>query len=423
MADVRQIKNSRWYAWLVVGLLSVVALLNYLDRQVLSTMRESIAVDIEALQNMENFGMLMAVFLWIYAFLSPVAGGFADRFSRKWIIVGSLGVWSAITLGMGYCTSFEQMLVLRALMGVSEALYIPAGLALITEYHTGKTRSLATGIHMIGLYLGQALGGFGATVAHHLSWQETFHWFGIIGVVYAVVLSLVLMDKRTVSTKNAPADTVVAKVPVKIGLRRLFTSPAFWVILVMFAAPSLPGWAVRNWLPTLFAENLGIDMMQAGPMSTISIAASSLIGVLIGGVLSDKWVMKNLRGRVYTSAIGLALTIPALIFVGTGSTALAIVGAALFFGIGYGLFDANNMPILCQFVPDSLRSTAYGFMNFVGVLAGAVVTQVLGAWAQEGHLGIGFAVLAGVVLLALILQIVFLRPKAIDMTNQEFYQK
>lgn len=423
MADVRQIKNSRWYAWLVVGLLSVVALLNYLDRQVLSTMRESIAVDIEALQNMENFGMLMAVFLWIYAFLSPVAGGFADRFSRKWIIVGSLGVWSAITLGMGYCTSFEQMLVLRALMGVSEALYIPAGLALITEYHTGKTRSLATGIHMIGLYLGQALGGFGATVAHHLSWQETFHWFGIIGVVYAVVLSLVLMDKRTVSTKNAPADTVVAKVPVKIGLRRLFTTPAFWVILVMFAAPSLPGWAVRNWLPTLFAENLGIDMMQAGPMSTISIAASSLIGVLIGGVLSDKWVMKNLRGRVYTSAIGLALTIPALILVGTGSTALAIVGAALFFGIGYGLFDANNMPILCQFVPDSLRSTAYGFMNFVGVLAGAVVTQVLGAWAQEGHLGIGFAVLAGVVLLALILQIVFLRPKAIDMTNQEFYQK
>lgn len=423
MADVRQIKNSRWYAWLVVGLLSIVALLNYLDRQVLSTMRESIAVDIEALQNMENFGMLMAVFLWIYAFLSPVAGGFADRFSRKWIIVGSLGVWSAITLGMGYCTSFEQMLVLRALMGVSEALYIPAGLALITEYHTGKTRSLATGIHMIGLYLGQALGGFGATVAHHLSWQETFHWFGIIGVVYAVVLSLVLMDKRTVSTKNAPADTVVAKVPVKLGLRRLFTTPAFWVILVMFAAPSLPGWAVRNWLPTLFAENLGIDMMQAGPMSTISIAASSLIGVLIGGVLSDKWVMKNLRGRVYTSAIGLALTIPALIFVGTGSTALAIVGAALFFGIGYGLFDANNMPILCQFVPDSLRSTAYGFMNFVGVLAGAVVTQVLGAWAQEGHLGIGFAVLAGVVLLALILQIVFLRPKAIDMTNQEFYQK
>lgn len=423
MADVRQIKDSRWYAWLVVALLSVVALLNYLDRQVLSTMRESIAVDIQALQDMENFGRLMAVFLWIYAFLSPVAGGFADRFSRKWIIVGSLGVWSAITLGMGYCTTFNQMLVLRAIMGVSEALYIPAGLALITEYHTGKTRSLATGIHMIGLYLGQALGGFGATVAHHLSWQETFHWFGIIGVVYAIILSFVLMDKRTVSSKQAPADMVVAKVPVRKGLKRLFTTPAFWVILFMFAAPSLPGWAVRNWLPTLFAENLGVDMMQAGPMSTISIAASSLVGVVVGGVLSDKWVMKNFRGRVYISAIGLALTIPALIFVGIGNTAFAIVGAALCFGIGYGLFDANNMPILCQFVPDSLRSTAYGFMNFVGVLAGATVTQVLGAWAQKGNLGIGFAVLAGVVLIALILQIVFLKPKAVDMTNQKFYQQ
>ena len=121
----------------------------------------------------------MAVFLWIYGFMSPVAGMVADRVNRKWLIVGSLFVWSFVTLMMGYCTDFNQIYYLRALMGVSEALYIPAGLSLITDYHQEKTRSLAVGIHMTGLYVGQALGGFGATVASAYTWETTFHWFGI----------------------------------------------------------------------------------------------------------------------------------------------------------------------------------------------------------------------------------------------------
>ena len=190
---------------------------------------------------------------------------------------------------------------------------------------------------------------------------------------------------------------------------------AFWVILFYFAAPSLPGWATKNWLPTLFSESLKIDMAQAGPLSTITIAISSFIGVIIGGVLSDKWVQKNIRGRVYTGAIGLGLTIPALILLGYGTSFVAVVGAALCFGVGYGMFDANNMPILCQFVPAKLRATAYGFMNMVGVFAGAAVTQLLGKFTDDGNLGFGFAILAGIVALALIVQLSTLRPKVDNM--------
>ena len=135
----------------------------------------------------------------------------------------------------------------------------------------------------------------------------------------------------------------------------IFSTAAFWVILFYFAAPSLPGWATKNWLPTLFSESLNIPMSQAGPLSTITIAASSFIGVIFGGILSDRWVQKNIRGRVYTGAIGLALTIPSLVLLGFGSSLVAIVGAAMLFGIGYGMFDANNMPILCQFIPAKLH--------------------------------------------------------------------
>ena len=409
-------KNSKIYPWVVVGLLWGVALLNYMDRQMLSTMKEAMQVDITELQSATNFGYLMAIFLWIYALMSPVSGIIADRLSRKWLIVGSLFVWSSVTYLMGIADTFNQIVWLRALMGVSEALYIPAGLSLIADYHTGKSRSLAVGIHMTGLYMGQAIGGFGATVAAAFSWHTTFHWFGIIGIAYAVILMLFLHDKKI---EPIPTEKLQAKPHEKegvlISLKSLLTNVAFWVILLYFAAPSLPGWATKNWLPTLFAENLNLPMSQAGPLSTITIAVSSFIGVIIGGPLSDRWVQKNLRGRVYTGAIGLGLTIPSLLLLGFGHNLIAVVAAGLLFGIGFCIFDTNNMPILCQFVSRKQRATAYGVMNMIGVAAGAFITHLLGRWGDNGNLGIGFAMLAIVVAVALFVQLYFLRPKTDNM--------
>lgn len=405
-------KKSNVYPWIVVALLWGVALLNYMDRQMLSTMKDSMQIDITELQSAANFGRLMAVFLWIYGLMSPVAGLIADRLNRKWLIVCSLFVWSAVTYLMGIADTFNQVFWLRALMGISEALYIPAGLSLIADYHTGRSRSLAVGIHMTGLYTGQAIGGFGATVAAAFSWHTTFHWFGIIGIAYAIILMLFLRDKKSEPvTPVQSTNTEEQKVNIFQSLRMLFSNIAFWVILLYFAAPSLPGWATKNWLPTLFAENLNLPMSQAGPLSTITIAVSSFIGVLTGGLLSDKWVQRNLRGRIYTGAIGLGLTIPSLLLLGFGHSLVAVVGAGLLFGIGYGIFDANNMPILCQFVSAKQRATAYGVMNMTGVFAGAAITDLLGQLGDGGNLGLGFAMLAIVVVVALCAQLYFLRPK------------
>lgn len=407
-------RNKTYYPWVVVGLLWVVALLNYMDRQMLSTMKSAMMVDIIELESAANFGRLMSIFLWIYGFMSPVAGMIADRVNRKWLIVGSLFVWSFVTLMMGFCTDFNQIYYLRALMGVSEALYIPAGLSLITDYHQEKTRSLAVGIHMTGLYLGQALGGFGATVASRYGWEQAFFTFGLIGIGYALVLILFLHDKKNEEQPARAVGQPLQEHPVRgaiKGLGVIFNTFAFWIILLYFTTPSLPGWATKNWLPTLFSENLSLDMAQAGPLSTITIALASFCGVIIGGVLSDKWVQRNVRGRVYTGAIGLALTIPALLLLGFGDSFPMIVGGGLCFGLGFGIFDANNMPILCQFISPRYRATAYGLLNMTGVFAGAAITDFLGRSTDAGNLGHDFAMLAGVVLVALVIQLIFLRPK------------
>ena len=406
-----KLKSSKAYPWIVVGLLWVVALLNYMDRQMRSTMREAMQIDIAELESAVNFGRLMAIFLWIYGCISPFAGAIADRISRKWLIIGSLAVWSGVTLAMGFCTTYNQIYVLRALMGISEALYIPAGLSLIADYFTGSSRSLAVGIHMTGLYLGQAVGGFGATIAAAFSWQQTFLCFGIAGVAYAALLAIMLEDRRNEKSECGPdAAEPPAKEPVWKSFALIFSNISFWTILFFFAASSLPGWSTKNWLPTLFAESLGIPMSQAGPLSTITIAVSSFFGVLIGGSLSDNWVRKNIRGRIYTSAIGLAMMIPALVFIGLGSGLVSAIGAGVCFGVGYGMFDTNNMPILCQFVSSRHRATAYGIMNMTGVFFGALITQVLGRWADKGNLGLGFALMAAALGIALLLQLTVLRP-------------
>ncbi|MCH5219902.1 MAG: MFS transporter [Muribaculaceae bacterium] len=413
---------KKWYPWMVVALLWVVALLNYMDRQMLSTMRDAMAIDITDLESKVLFGKVMAAFMWIYGFMSPVSGIVADRVNRKWLIVLSLGVWSTVTLLMGYATSYDQVYWLRALMGVSEALYIPAALSLIADYFTGKQLSLAIGIHMTGLYMGQAIGGFGAFVAESISWQSTFHWFGIVGIVYAFVLVAFLYESRreTAAQKEEEKKQTLGETlrsnfaAIRSSLGILLTNIAFWTIIFFFASCSVPGWATKNWLPTLFSDSLDVPMSVAGPIATITIAFASFIGVMIGGPMADKWSKKNLKGRIYTSAIGLTLMIPSLVLMGFGTTFVAAVGAGILFGLGYGLFDANNMPILCQFVSDRSRATAYGMMNMSGLFIGALATNVLGSLAEKDMMGLGFACMAGALCLALILQLAVLKPKTLN---------
>ncbi|MGI6572273.1 MAG: MFS transporter [Fermentimonas sp.] len=324
---------------------------------------------------------------------------------------------SAVTYGLGHAQTFQQVYWLRALMGVSEALYLPTGLAMIADYHSSKTRSLAVGIHMSGLYAGQAFGGFGATIAANYSWHTVFHWFGLIGIVYAFILVFLLHDKeghariRRAKLKPEPQNKGVKKESVFSSLGVIFGTFSFWILLFYFMAPSFPGWATKNWLPTLFTENLGIEMAKAGPMATISIAIASFIGVMIGGPLSDRWVQKNIRGRIYTSVIGLSLTIPSLILLGFGHNYLGLIGAATLFGIGFGMFDTNNMPILCQIIPQRYRATSYGIMNMMGVFAGYAVTRILGSSTDAGNLGADFSKLSIIVFIAVVLMLVFVKPK------------
>ena len=408
------------YAWAVVALLWPVVMLNYLDRQMVSSIRTSIRADIPSIANDQDFGTLMAVFMWVYAFLSPVGGFIADKFNRRWTVIASLFVWSAVTWATGHAQTYSQMLTCRALMGISEAFYIPAALALIADFHTGGTRAKAIGIHQSGLYVGLALGGVGGYIAQTSSWRNCFTWFGAAGVIYAAVLILALRDASRVPSPSPPSGE-------RAGVRgqsenenvtfgktffALWSQPAFWILVIYFTLPAIAGWVTKNWLPTFLGDTFNLKQGPAGLSATGYIQIASFVGVLLGGVVADWWMRRTNRGRIYTSALGVFLLVPALLLLGYAWTLPVAIGAMILFGLGWGFYDCNNMPILCQIARPEHRATGYGFMNLVSISVGAVATVALGWMRDHGiKFSIAFAVSAAVALLGAAL-ILLLKPRA-----------
>lgn len=402
--------ESKGYAWLLVGLLWVVAFLNYFDRILITSMRDPIVADFNL--NDAQFGLLTSVFLWSYGFVSPFGGFLADRYSRKLVIVVSVFIWSAVTLWTGYVKSFEEMLVTRVLMGISEACYIPAALALITDYHTGKTRSLATGLHMCGLYTGLALGGLGGFIAEYWGWRYGFHVFGLFGVLYALILVYFIKDKK-VPEGDKEEEKVLKqeRFSVQEILKSLFRLPSFYIILVYFAVLGMANWFVNGWLPTFLKEQFRLDLGTAGISATGYMQVGSFLGVILGGIIADRWVQHNPKGRVNVMIIGFCVGAPFLfIMASTEVFGLAIV-AMLVFGLARGFNDANLMPLLRQVVDQRYIATAYGFLNFLSTIVGGLMVYMGGALKDaEVSLSIIYQIIA-VVLLVVSLSLIGIRLK------------
>jgi MFS family permease len=420
-------ERSRGYAWLVVALLLPVALLNYLDRQMLATMKASMVADIPTIANRADWGLILGSFKWTYALLGPIGGYVADRVGRRWVIGSSLLVWSAVTWWTGHSTTFHELLAARAMMGISEAFYFPAALALITEYHLGPTRSRAVGVHQAGVYLGQILGGFAGYVAESpvFGWRWAFSTSGLVGVIYAIPLLALLRDRRgdvvpselgTEGERAAPSlgmtEAVAARGggPVRV-VRGLLGNRDYLLLVAYFTLPAIAGWIVRDWMPEILRERFNLGQGRAGVSAILFVQVASLFGALLGGFLADRWARRTSRGRIYVSAIGTSLFLPALFGVGNADTLrIAIVGLTLF-GLGWGFFDSNNMPILSQIVRPERRATAYGMMNLVSISFGGFGDWAFGALRdRSAPLEVIFGVFAGIALLSVGI-VLMIRPR------------
>ena len=433
-------RRSLHYAWVVVALLVPVALLNYLDRQMLATMKASMVADIPTIANQADWGLILGSFKWTYAIVGPFAGYLSDRFSRRWVIGLSLLSWSAVTWWTGQATTFNELLAARALMGISEAFYFPAALALITEYHLGPTRSRAVGVHQTGVYLGQILGGFAGYVADspELGWRWAFSMAGLVGVFYAVPLLAFLRDPVSERTDGSRSLDVArddssshperaqrvegsalesSRASAGTGVvRGLLRNRDFILLVLYFTLPAIAGWVVRDWMPEILRERFSLGQGKAGVSAILFVQIASLVGAIVGGTLADRWMRRTPRGRIYASAIGMVLFLPALFSVGNAGTLGIAIAGLVVFGLGWGFFDSNNMPILSQIVRPELRATGYGIMNMVSISCGGFGDWAFGALRdRDVPLNLIFGVFAGVALLSVVI-VLMIRPRGENAT-------
>jgi MFS family permease len=396
-------------AWLIVFLLFPVAALNYLDRQMLATMKVSVMQEIPGIGLEQNWGLLLGAFKWVYALFSPVGGYLSDRFSRRHVIAASLLVWSAVTWATGHVHTYEQLLTARALMGISEACYIPVALALIADFHTGETRARAVGIHQMGIYTGVILGGFSGYVADadHLGWRLAFTLCGVMGVLYSLPLFLLLKNPpRPASGEAGRTDAS----PLK-AFGELLTNRSFLLLVLYFTLPALAGWVVRDWMPAVLQKQFAITQGLAGVSATLYWQVAAMIAAVAGGWLSDRWMHRTIRGRIYVSAIGMSLIVPAMFGVGNAGTLFVAVLFLILFGIGWGFFDCNNMPILCQVVRPERRATGYGVMNMISISLGGLADWIFGRLQDQGvPINAIFGVFSAIAILSVIV-VLLIRPR------------
>ncbi len=370
--------NRKYYPWLLVGLLCIIGCLNYLDRMMIVTMRSSIIEEIPMTD--AQFGLLTSVFLWVYGFTSPIAGYIADRFNRSIVIIGSLFVWSLVTWLTSLATSFEYLLAARALMGISEAFYIPAAMALIMDWHSDRTKSTAVGLHVGGVMIGQSLGFIGGWIAETHTWHYAFHIFGVIGVIYAVSLIFLLKDRKDVPTKtDVVTDEVTEKIDFKLAIQNLFRNRAFVAVVAIWGLAGAISWMINGWLPTYYKEQFNLSQTEAGLYSTAYFFPVMLIGVILGGAIADWWSKTNDKARIWLPAIGFLIAVPAIFIASYTAILWATVGGFLIYALTRPFIDANMMPILGIIADKRYLATGYGFLNLCSCIVGGVGIYVAGA--------------------------------------------
>ena len=354
-------------AWLAVALLWLTACLNYIDRLMITTMRESVKATIPMTE--AQFGLLTTVFLLVYAVFSPFAGFIADRFNRSHVIIGSLFSWSVITLLTAYVRTYDQLLATRALMGIAQAACMPASVALIVDYHRGTTRSLASGLLLGGAMVGAAMGGLGGWLAENHGWAYAFKIFGLAGIAHAIVLLFLLREPRVTVEPTAPAQP-----SVRLGdaFAALFTNRAYLVMIIYACLLGVVSWSVVGWMPTYIKEQFHLSQGEAGLSTTVYLYVAALVGMLLGGAWADRWSRTNEQARFLVPVIGLSLAaLAVLLIANTPVLGLALTGLVLY-GLGRHFADANMMPILCVLVDPRHRAMSWGVSTFFSCVVGGL---------------------------------------------------
>lgn len=361
--------------WITLGLLWFVFLFNYADRQAIFSLFPLIKTEMHLTD--VQLGILGSCFMWMYALCGPFTGWITDRFSRKWLILGSLLFWSAVTAATAIAHTYESMVWCRALGGLGEAFYFPAAMSIISDYHGPATRSRAMSLHQTAVYSGSIAGGtLSAYLGQHSGWRSSFVFFGGCGIVLGFILMFLLREPR-----RGQSELAVDRQPIKTTttqtLREILGNRMVLLLIAIFMGANFVAVVFLTWLPTFLYQKFNMSLSMAGLNASLYLQAASFLGVLCGGYLADRFSRRRGGGRQLTQAIGLLLGAPFLFLMGWTLSVPVLVLAMIGFGYFKGLYDANIIAGIYDVVAIQNRGTAAGIANSLGWLGGGLAPVII----------------------------------------------
>lgn len=370
------------YRWEMILLLWCAFFLNQADRNVYNTVLPMIQESLEL--SSTDLGLVVTVFTWTYAALVPVAGYAGDVLRRKWIICLSLLFWSATTVFTGVSSCLAQLIVFRGLAtGGGEAFYYPSANSLIGQIHH-RTRAVAMAIHQTANYTGIIASGYlAAMVAEQWGWRASFATFGVAGMALAVVLMIRLEDTPQ-ATADSGSQPSPARIPLRVAAAAILEKRTAWMLCLAFAGHLVANLGYLTWMPTFLHQKFDLSLSNAGFSSMFYHHVAAMLGVLVGGKLSDRWAVYRRKARFEVELAGLVLGIVPIYFIGTAQSLTGCLAASAVFGLFRGVYDSNLFVALFEVIEPRLRSSAVGVMLATAFALGAISPTVVG-WLKEHY--------------------------------------
>ena len=368
-------KSAAWRTFWLVGFMWGAYFLNYCDRQAIFAMFTVLKEDL--VMTDQQLGLTGAIFLWVYGIGCPLSGQLADRYSKRLLVILSLVIWSLVTIATGLATTAWMLLALRAAMGISESLYMPAAIALTANATAPSMRSRAVALLTTAQIAGTVGGAwFGGWMAQRGQWREAFFLLGGLGVLYAVPYFLFLRrlnENAEVETKRGASKLAVAEL---IGV------PTFRMLCLTFPVFVFGLWMLYSWLPNFLLEKFTLGLSQAAFTATAYMQGATLVGLFFGGVLADGLFMWTKASRLWLMVASLTLCAPCLYWIGNSETLAATRYSLIAFGVFSGLLMGNVFPAAFEVVPADTRASAVGLLNFFAAILSGFAPLVVGTWKE-----------------------------------------
>jgi len=359
---------SRAYANYVLGLLFVVYIFNFIDRQILSILIEPVKQELGVSDTAMGFltGLAFALF---YTFAGIPIAHYADRGVRRTVIAVGLAAWSLMTALSGLVTSFSQLALARVGVGVGEAACAPPSHSLLSDYFAPARRGTALAIHAMGIHAGVLLGFMlGGWFSQSLGWRSAFLLVGLPGLALALLVRLTVRelprrpDGPALVSSEAPALSSV--------LRYLWQIPTFRHMALGAALTSFTGYSMMTWSAPFLMRIHGLESGEVGLWLGLIAGLGGAAGTLLGGALSDRLGRRDRRWYLWLPGLASGAVIPfALLYLLLPDTALALAALLPVFALG-PLWLGPVFATAQSLAPPHMRAVASAMLLFVVNLIG-----------------------------------------------------